>query len=205
MKTKLILLSLLIVTTYCKALSVVNPNQTEEKVIASVADTIPNSCLILKNNAVLFEKTYFTTLSNKELKQKLKLFLPSVKAFQLTSDANQNDEQLSGRLTDFLINYRKYGGTHLFTPEIMNTPIQANVIIQIREGKYRVTISEIIFKNANTAPDSGEPTTADDLFTRAKRSKIRTNETSLNCAHYMSRDLAESFDINASSKINTDF
>ncbi|MNI73778.1 hypothetical protein D3C73_1298090 [compost metagenome] len=76
----------------------------------------------------------------------------------------------------------------------------------MKEGRYRVTISDMIFKSVKLLVyDSGQDFVVDDMFTKAKRSKLRTGDTVLQNATYISKDLESSFDINSKPKINTDF
>ena len=107
-----------------------------KKVVLSegVQDSLLGTSIILKDNSVIFQKVYDTDLSKADLTDKLKALLPLVKNFQLIDTPNQNIDQFNGRLTDFIVNYGKYGGAKNNVSPLLNYPINANVIVQDRKS-----------------------------------------------------------------------
>ena len=171
-----------------------------------VQDSILGTSIVLKDKAIIFSKVYESTLTKEELTNKIKSLLPSVKSFQLTDSPNQTAEQFSGRFTDYIVNYRKYGGTLMGTPMILNNPLNANVIIQVKDYKYRVIVSDIIFKGVKVlVNDTGTDILADDFLSRNKRQLIRSNSNSQSIANYLNKDFTDNFDITKSAKIDTNF
>ena len=179
--------------------SQVNLKQT--KLSENVQDSVLGTDVILKNNEVIFQKTYKSDLSKIELIEKLKVYLPTIKNFQLTEITNQNDGQFSGKLTDYIVNYRKYGGTLMGTMTALNYPLVGNAIIQVKDNKYRVTISNFIFKGVKVLSESYD-FALDDGLTKAKRTKIRENLSMLNAMGYLNKELTEMFDLHTTKKID---
>jgi len=171
-----------------------------------VQDSVLGTSLIIKDNTVIFQKVYLSKLNKTELIEKLKLFLPSVKNFQMTDLSNQNADQFSGKLTEFLINYRKYGGSLMGTAILLNSPLNGNVIVQVKDNRYRVIISDLVFKNVQvllSAP--AVDMSLDDFITKNKRTKVRNTSLVLKSAKYIDNDLSESFNLENNVKTATDF
>lgn len=174
------------------------------KLSDGIQDSVLGQSIVLKDHAVIFQKVYSSNLTKEDLTTKLKAFLPSVKNFQLTDSPNQNTNQFSGRLTNFIVNYRKFGGTAMGTPSLLNDPLNANVIIQVKDNKYRVIISEIVFKSVIAGVGATDQP-FDDVISKNKRSKIRISENYLKISKYINEDFSTSFDITTNSKVSTDF
>lgn len=171
-----------------------------------VQDSIFGTSIVLKNSSVIFQKVYESSLSKEELIEKVKLFLPSVKSFQLTNSSNQGIDQFSGRLTDFVVNYRKYGGSLMGTSTLLNYPLNANVIIQIKDKKYRVIVSDILFKDVRSLlTNNTMDLILDDTATRKKRSIFNGNSSIVKALKYIDQDFSDSFNVHASQKITDDF
>lgn len=171
-----------------------------------VQDSVLGTSFILRDNTILFQKVYDSTLGKDDLVKSLKAFLPAVKSFQLTESPNQNEYQFSGKLNDYLINYRKYGGSLMGTSVLLNESLNANVIIQVKDYKYRVLISDVVFKDVQLViGDNGTDIFLDDMFTRKKRTEIRIHPTVSKVAKYMDSDFGDSFNITTNKKASADF
>lgn len=176
-------------------------NLEKTKLSDGVQDSVLGTDIVLKNNEIIFQKTYSSELSKSELIEKLKTYLPTIKNFQLSEVPNQNIDQFSGRLTDYIVNYRKYGGTLMGTSIALNYPLNANAIIQVKDFKYRITISNFIFKGIVLMSQKYD-LVLDDALTKSKRTKIRNNQEILNAAIYLNKELNDMFDINNTKKID---
>lgn len=167
----------------------------------NVQDSLLGTSIVLKNSEIIFQKTYDVDLLKSELIEKLKNHLPTIKNFQLTESPNQTNDQFSGKFADYIVNYRKYGGSLMNTLIALNYPLTANVIVQVKDYKYRVTVSNLLFKNVQTMGQSYD-ILLDDGMTKAKRTKITTNSTVIKAGGYINQELTELFDINKKVKIN---
>lgn len=169
-------------------------------------DSVLGTSFVLKENSVVFQKIYSSDLNKAELTERMKEFLPSVKGFQLTGSPNQNEDQFSGKLSDFIVNYRKYGGTLMGTAIVLNYPVSANVIVQVRDNKYRVIIRDVMFKGVKMAlNDTGTDLMFDELISKKQRTEIRVSETYLKSARYIDKDFESAFDIHNKTVVKDDF
>lgn len=170
-----------------------------------VQDSLLGTSLLIKENAVVFSKTYASELSKDDLTQRLKEFLPSVKNFQLTDLSNQNKYQFSGRLASFVVNYRKYGGSLMGTPTILNSALDGDVIIQVKDNKYRVIVSNIVFKDVSLLSGDKSNIVLDDFMTKSKRTAFRSMGNIISIGKYIDQDFTGSFDVSANRKTAADF
>jgi len=168
-------------------------------------DSILGTSFILKDHSVIFQKVYDSDLNKDELISELKSFLPLVKNFQLAVSPSQNPEQFTGRISDFMVNYKKFGGSDGLSASILSLPLSANVAVQVKDKRYRVTITEIIFKgHGTTPPDAIVNRPFDDFISSNHRTKVRTGRN-LRIAKLIDKDLATSFDIIADNQVSTKF
>jgi hypothetical protein len=171
---------------------------------AGVQDSVLGTSIVLKDRAILFQKVYASNLKKDELLRRLKDFLPTIKNFELLGPANQNEDRLIGRLADFLVNYRKFGGTEEYVQDILRMPIFANVIIQVKDYRYRVLITQIVFKSIST--DSGRLLIPfDEVISRNDRQRIRISAGYRDTARYVNDDFSDSFDLTSALKLRSDF
>lgn len=152
---------------------------------------------------LVFAKVYKVDLSEEELESKIKSFLPAVNNFKLDYEASHAVARYSGTINKMYINYRKYGGTLLSTATFLNYPISANVIIDLKDSKYRVTIKDIVFN------DVPEPFTSrkqdyniNTPFLKKKNTEIKSDSEIRKSLEYINLQLSDSFDITNKSNIS---
>ncbi|MGY0041237.1 hypothetical protein [Pedobacter sp. NJ-S-72] len=178
----------------------------EVRLSKNVQDSIPGTALVLKDYTTIFEKIYSSDLEKEELAAEIKMYLPAVKNFQLTSTENQSVYQLSGRLTDYIAIYTRFDSKAYYDSFPLNAPIDANVLISIKDKKYRVIVSEIVFQDATTDAKGNlidQPLNV--YFSTLYKPKFRLGGEAKKVADFLSKDLVASFDINNHNKISIDF
>ncbi|QNK63570.1 hypothetical protein H7F33_03435 [Pedobacter sp. PAMC26386] len=168
-----------------------------------VQDSVAETSIILRNNSLIFQKVYSSILHKEELLKKLKVFLPAVKSFQLGNETNQTTDQLSGKLSTYFINYNKYGVNQTGIGGILGYPITADVIIQVKENRYRVTISNIILKSVGDTVKHDVP--IEMYLTKIKQPLITKSNQGLKTIIYINNEFSSSFDLNSRDKINDNF
>lgn len=132
------------------------------------------SYLLLKDAQITFERVYDIPNTNKsELYNKLKSFIPSVPYLsQFNATANG---QFSGRLVKAMIPIQKYGGHAVGGYAPVKCPIDANVTILIKDNKYKIIISGILFEMSYLSKDFPDMT-IEDLITKKKKTMFKTGE-----------------------------
>ncbi|QNK61561.1 hypothetical protein H7F33_13460 [Pedobacter sp. PAMC26386] len=173
---------------------------------AGIQDTITGTALILKDYTIIFEKIYSSDLKKEELAAKIRMYLPTVKNFHLTGSENQSAYQLSGRLNHFVVNCNYLNGKYYDPAKLINRGIDANVLISIKDKKYRVIISEMTFRDY--IPDykyPGVDSPLNEYLTFKYKTRFELSKEEKRIAKYISDDLLYSFDINNHNKIAVDF
>lgn len=175
-------------------------------VFPGIQDSIAGTSLILKNNVLLFQKVYSSALNKDGLANALRSFLPTVNSFELSDVTNQTTYQLKGKISNYFVNYRKYGDGNSGVSNLIYFPLNADVLIQIKDGKYRVTISNLIVQQYYESSIINKDNTALESFiTKNDRSKIQKNNKSIKTLRYIDNELNFAFDLNSTAKITDNF
>jgi hypothetical protein len=103
--------------------------------------TFPN--LKIVNNQVIFQKVYpCNGMNADQVKAALLEFVPGIRFFSLSS---VTDNRIIGFLESTQVNVKKYGGNRISASAVANDPMTASVIFEWKDGRYRVTVSNVIF------------------------------------------------------------
>lgn len=170
-------------------------------------DSIPQTAFFLKKRNVFFQKVFTSDLRKEELADKIYTLLNTKKAFRMDKNIFTNDGDFFGRLSQHKFDPYKYDAGSLSTPGVLAYPINATVAIQIKDYKYRVTITEVNFKEYKKDSKDSLQTVdilLDDYVTQKNRSKIKLSKSNAKLAAYLDRDFTDLFDLN-SSIISGDF
>ncbi|RAJ35687.1 hypothetical protein [Pedobacter cryoconitis] len=175
-------------------------------VFPGIQDSIPGTSLILKNNILLFQKVYSSALNKEELASALRSFLPTVNSFELSDVTNQTTYQLKGKISNYFVNFLKYGDGYRGVAYLIYFPLNADVLIQIKDKKYRVTISNLIVQQYYESSIINKDNAALESFlTKDDRSKIQKSNKLMKTAQYINYELTTSFDLNSTAKVTDDF
>ena len=110
------------------------------------AQDSPYKSYKLADGQLLYEQVYTCdTMKSDQIGKMLSTEVPKIKGL---TDFRKESEVITGRLKNAMIDYRKYGGKWSNTPVLLKNPFDANVTIEWKDGKYRVTLSNIIFHSA---------------------------------------------------------
>ncbi len=168
----------------------------------NLQDSIAGSSFLLKNNEVIYSKVFDSELNKSALLEKLQSTLPNIGNFEYKVDA-PNTDKINGVLTGSTVNYRKYGGTLMGTNIIMNYPLYGNVVVQIKDYKYRVVITNLNYKNIPEPIGQGKfDLLLDDAVTKKKRTEFRTNTQVIAVLNYIDKHFTDLFDIKAIKAID---
>lgn len=69
----------------------------------------------------------------------------------MLTDAVVNDNVITGKLSRHSINFKAQGISAMNAPFIVQDLVNANVIIDKKDGRYRVTLSQLVSLNTNAA------------------------------------------------------
>lgn len=170
-----------------------------------IQDSVANTSFVIKNSEVIFSKVYTDDVDNDQLIERLESFLPSIGNFEFKVNTS-TPNQYNGSLTGTIVNYRKYGGTLMGANISLNYPIYANVIIQVKENRYRVLITDIVIKGV---PNALSPAPIDhhldNIITVKKRTKFRRGGEAIRTLGYINKHFSDLFNLDTPQSIDDDF
>ncbi|MFB6456039.1 hypothetical protein ACE38W_12275 [Chitinophaga sp. Hz27] len=112
---------------------------------ATLAQESPSRYYKLYNQAVIFERIYAADSINKtELLNLLQVAIPKIPGF---INYRVNGDIITGRIINGLVDYKRFGHSLVGTPLLIMDPYNAAVTIEVKDGKYRVTLSSIVFNS----------------------------------------------------------
>jgi hypothetical protein len=128
-------------------------------------DSVPKTNFFLKNGNLYYQKVFYSDLNQKELSDKVVAHLGKVYHFRFKSDNNASDSEFTGYLTDY--NFKIGRNASLGISTMLMKPMDAMVVVQVKDAKYRITISDMAFMYA----------VADSVERNARRYPIESDVT----------------------------
>ncbi|MCF0074002.1 hypothetical protein LZD49_26205 [Dyadobacter sp. CY261] len=102
---------------------------------------LPFKYLKKDNNQIFFEKVFEVDSANSsQIEQMLIANIPKTKDVR---DFQKNSNVITAYISNCLIDYKKYGGKWGNTQVFMNHPFFSNVTVVWKDGKYKVTLSNM--------------------------------------------------------------
>ena len=97
---------------------------------------------------------------------------------------------ITAKIINTLIDYRKFGGKWGNTSAILNHPFYGDVTVVWKDGKYKVTITNMYF-NA----DGLGLMKCDDLFTKSRGTVLKEGDDAVKTGRYIDLYLSDLFSI----------
>ncbi len=142
--------------------------------------------LKFENSQIFFEKVYqLDSLSSEDIEQILIVTIPKIKDL---SGFEKTQEIIVAKIHNAYIDYKKYGGKWGTTETILNYPFFSNVSIVWKDGRYRVTVSNIYF-DANRYGTMK----CTDLLTKKKGTELSTDKSIIAAGQYIEKYLSDLF------------
>lgn len=168
----------------------------------TIQDSIPGTSIILKDGNILFKKVYTSNLEKEELSEKLYTLLSMMKGFKTNHEISQSDDQIVGKLFRHKLNANKYDVSQMNASVLLYYPINGVVLVQIKDFKYQVIVSNIGFAESYT--DSlKHQLTRDIMFesymTEKKGSKLKSKKGYVKLALGINQEFSDLFDLRKSN------
>jgi len=129
--------------------------------------------LILENQQVIYDRVFvIDSLSSVDIGRLLTLNIPKIKNLK---NFKKDGDIITAAIEGAIIDYRKCGYTIWNAPTFLAHPFWANVSVLWKDGRYRVTVSNITFK-ISTGMTSTIEATATTLFSK-KRGQIMKDDS----------------------------
>ncbi|WP_133177795.1 hypothetical protein [Chitinophaga parva] len=143
--------------------------------------------LKLENGQVFFEKVYNRdSMSAAQVEFLLEQTVPKVKNL---TDFKKEGSVITGRLKGALVDYKSFGHKWGSTPTVLNWPFEADISIFWKDFKYKVTITNIVFKDVFGLTDLS------DGITKKHRTQYRDGEGAVAWGTYTDEYLERLFDL----------
>lgn len=90
---------------------------------------------------------------------------------------------ITGNITNMRVNYENYGGKYMNTLILLNQNLNANFTIEVKENRYKLTITNILFtdneslfahQSTNTSVNQSK---LEDYTINRRKNKFKTNKT----------------------------
>jgi len=178
----------------------------QKKLTDGVVDSVPGTSVVLKNYEVIFQKVYTSKLTADELGNQLFTLLSATKGFRFDRRISPDGDQLIGRLVRYEVDAKRYNGYTVFgISGILSYPVDASVVVSVKDFKYRVIVSDLAFNHMPTQV-KGEFTDVklSDYITKKNRSRFGTGKSDQKIARAIDQDLSDKFDLQKSI-LSTDF
>ena len=149
--------------------------------------------LKLENTQIFFEKVYpFDSLKTSDIE---KLLLTGVPKLKDVTGFEKAQDIIIAKINNTLIDYKKYGGSWGSTAVFMNHPFFGDVSIVWKDGKYKVTVSNMYFDTAGFGIMK-----CSDIFTKKRGTELSTNSNAVAAGQYIEKYLANLFLIKQDKK-----
>ena len=188
---KIMLLALLF-PVFCHA-----QNEKTTNLALVFQDSIPKTSFFLKDRRIVFQKVYPSNLTQKELSDKVYTMLNTTKGFKFSLDGI-SDIDFYGELCQYRFDVERYGVTLFNAPIVLNVPIDAKVIIQVKDYKYRITISEVAFRYYGPNPENNVDELLEKSLIERDGKKIKTSKSNTKLTNYLDQDFSALFDLGKS-------
>ncbi len=145
--------------------------------------------LKLEKEKVIYERVFeIDSMSKEDLKAQLQ---HAVSKINNIHNVQFSETFFSAELKNIIIDYKKYGYSYWKTPVPLNYPFSANVFVSFKEGKYRVTVSSMLFFISSSGMLDG-PLTCETLLTK-NGEKFKQNNTVIIGGEIIEKYLDETF------------
>lgn len=173
MNTKLTLLAMLF-PLFCLAQKKKEPLI----ILHAYQDSIPKTSIYLKDKNIIYQKVFTSPLKQVALTAKVNAMLGTIKSFRFNSNVYTTDSEFFGLLYGHKFNVSKDDISLLNSTGWLVFPLDAVVALQVKDNRYRITISSMEFIRETTETDNLMPI---DYFMKQKNG-IALKQTKANIA-----------------------
>ncbi|WP_316816887.1 hypothetical protein [Pedobacter nyackensis] len=184
----------LLVPLFCYA-----QDGTAMKIRVPSQDSIPNTGVTLKNKEVIYQKVFSSNLKKEDLLDKLTTLLTNMRNFRFNKTNSLSESNIFGRLLDYRCHIGKFERGQLDASTILSYPMNASVAVQVKDYKYRITITEIAFKHrSDTTSNATYESFIETSMTTKSRAGFKMSKDNIKTASALDQDLTDKFDLTKS-------
>ncbi|WP_379086074.1 hypothetical protein [Pedobacter sp. UC225_65] len=155
-------------------------------------DSIAGTSFFLKDRDIVYQKVFASNLKKEELLEKMNSLLSTIRNFRFNQNTIPAEAEIYGRLFFHSFDHEKYDYNMFNNSGYISEPLSAVVAIQVKDNKYRLTISEMSFSRDTEAPS--QRIRLDEVFTQKRtRDKIKHQKANLKLAQYLDQEFTTLF------------
>lgn len=197
MNTKLTLLAMLF-PLFCFA------QKQKDKIIVLNAyeDSIPSTSIYLKDKNIIYQKVFTSSLKQEELNNKLNVMLGTLKSFRFNSGVYTTENEFFGLLYGHKFNVSQDDISLFNSTGYLTFPLDAVVAVQVKDYRYRITVSSMEFVRDTMVPDNS---LLIDYFLKQKNGlAIKQSKPNIRFATILNHEFNTLFNVEK-SLLTTDF
>ncbi len=162
----------------------------------------PDTDFYIHENSVYWQHTY--DAPNQSIEDLSIQFLKLIDGNIKFNNLKKTTTEITFEVVDDVPNYKKYGGSLMTVNYIASLYMNYNVNAEFKEGKYRVTIKNIVLDNkqAGFLKTDGK---IEDFCTRNKSTEFKTGSNITQGLIYDHKHFTEKFDIKTLSNQNSNW
>ncbi|NIG56285.1 hypothetical protein [Chitinophaga sp. Cy-1792] len=158
------------------------------------AQNSPYQFYKLQNQNVIFEKVYAAdSLNQTDLLKQLQIAIPRIQGF---THYQENGNVITGRIINGIVDYRRFGHPLLSAPALIMFPYEASVTIEVKDGRYRVTMAGITF--IDNSGRYREPNPIDGFLANNSKTEWKTGKTALKIGQFSEEYFSSIFTVTPS-------
>lgn len=149
--------------------------------------------LKLENAQIFFERIYpVDSLKTSDIEKLLLTWVPKLKD---VTNFEKAQDIIIVKINNTIIDYKKYGGSWGNTAVFMYHPFFGDVSILWKDGRYKVTVSNMYFITAGFGIMK-----CSDIFTKKRGTELSTNKNTVAAGQYIEKYLTDLFLIKQDKK-----
>lgn len=108
------------------------------------------------------------------------------------TDITKQDSFIVGKVENVKVDWKKFGGTWGTITTALAHPISGNLLAELKDGRYRITVSNIVLKPHSPTLYQNADSKLDDLSLNRKK-EFRTGKNYLSTLFYIDKQFTDMF------------
>jgi hypothetical protein len=137
----------------------------------------------IQDNSVVYRRIYESDMAKDE-------FLKQLLTTQGITEAEDKGELITAKIEGMSIEIKKHGGSWSSSPMVLQKPLYGNMIVEFKDGRYRITLSNLNFVETGGFTEEKYPVS---FYAINKRKQWRKNRKFLEVLHYTNKHMEDVF------------
>ena len=147
----------------------------------------------VENNSLIYRQVFEQPATEADLMKQLM-------TIEGISEVKDVDGMLTAKIDGLKVDYKKHGGSWGSTPGVLNFPVFGNLMAEFKDGRYRITIS-----NLKVRLDAQDNDTEFSYYALNRNNEFRTGRNALAILHYTNMHFTDILTLKESSTASEDW